>query len=92
MDDGRPDTRSWTVREAKAKLSEVLRRASEEGPQQIGARGEYVVMTRAEYEALRAPRKPFGQALLDNFRGLGPIELPSRKDNPDRPVPFADDA
>ncbi len=30
--------RVWTVAEAKARLSEILRLAEEEGPQRIGAR------------------------------------------------------
>lgn len=36
--------RVWTVAEAKAKLSEVLRLAETEGPQHIGARKRFVVM------------------------------------------------
>ena len=36
--------RVWTVAEAKAKLSEVLRLAEEEGPQRIGLRRPFVVV------------------------------------------------
>ena len=36
--------RVWTVAEAKARLSEVLRRAEEEGPQHIGMRKSFVVV------------------------------------------------
>ena len=36
--------RVWTVAEAKAKLSEVLRLAETEGPQRIGARKHFVVV------------------------------------------------
>ena len=36
--------RIWTVAEAKARLSEVLRLAEEEGPQRIGARKPFVVV------------------------------------------------
>ena len=32
--------RTWTVAEAKARLSEILRLAEEEGPQHIGTRRE----------------------------------------------------
>ena len=34
----RQSPRVWTVAEAKARLSEVLRRSADEGPQRIGAR------------------------------------------------------
>ena len=39
--------RTWTVAEAKAKLSEVLRLAEEEGPQRIGLRRPFVVVPEA---------------------------------------------
>ncbi len=35
--------RIWTVAEAKARLSEILRLAEEEGPQRIGTRRSFVV-------------------------------------------------
>ena len=35
--------RVWTVAEAKARLSETLRLAEEEGPQRIGTRKSFVV-------------------------------------------------
>ena len=37
---------TWTVREAKSKLSEVFRRAHKQGPQYIGKRGQTVVVSR----------------------------------------------
>ena len=36
--------RTWTVAEAKARLSEILRLAEEEGPQHIGKRNTFVVV------------------------------------------------
>ena len=33
---------AWTVAEAKARLSEILRLAEEEGPQRIGVRNSFV--------------------------------------------------
>ena len=60
------------MQEAKAKLSEVVRRARSEGPQTITVHGEeaVVVMDRAEYERVRpAPREqmrtPFGNTLTE---------------------------
>jgi hypothetical protein len=45
MADSRPTSEHvWTVAEAKARLSELLRRAREKGPQRIGTRVQYVVI------------------------------------------------
>ena len=45
----RKPPRAWTVAEAKARLSEILRRAEEEGPQRIGTRKEFVASYRPAY-------------------------------------------
>ena len=37
--------RTWTVAEAKARLSEILRLADEQGPQRIGVRRAFVVVS-----------------------------------------------
>ena len=42
--------RVWTVAEAKARLSEVLRLTEEEGPQRIGIRRPFVVLPAAVWE------------------------------------------
>jgi len=80
----------WTVQEAKAKLSEVLERARAGEAQVIGARDPCVVVSMDEYERLtrRQAEPHMGKWLVENLRGLGEIELPSRGD--DRPIPFAD--
>ena len=80
----------WTVQEAKAKLSEVLERARAGEAQVIGTREPCVVVSMDEYERLkrRQTEPHLGKWLVENLRGLGEIELPSRAD--DRPVPFAD--
>ena len=80
----------WTVQEAKAKLSEVLECARGGEAQIIGARDPCVVVSMGEYERLkrRQAEPHLGKWLVENLRGLGEIELPSRAD--DRPVPFAD--
>ena len=95
------DPRVWTVAEAKARLSEVLRLSGEEGPQRIGTRKRYVVAPenvwkgqngqpgRESGEEKSIPRKPLGQWLIENMPCGVELELPSRK-GPDRPVPFVD--
>ncbi len=85
----------WTVQNAKAKLSEVLRLAKAGEPQIIGASDPCVVLSIAEYRRLtdKGPEQKtepvhLGRWLLANIpRGLD-IEVPPRDDN--RPDPFAD--
>ena len=53
--------RTWQLQEAKARLSELIKRASREGPQTITMRGEptAVVISINEYERLRGPKGNF---------------------------------
>lgn len=82
----------WTIAEAKAKLSEVLRLAESEGPQRIGTRKSFVVVPEDVWlEREPEPQVPMGQWLIENLRGLGPLELPDRsEDDSDRRIPYAD--
>ena len=59
--------RIWTVAEARARLSEVLRLSVEEGPQRIGKRRSYVVVPAAEWDTRTHPRPPLGQWLVENL-------------------------
>ncbi len=78
---------SWTVAEAKARLSEILRLADQEGPQYIGVRKSFVVIPEASWQPRR---QPLGRWLLDNMpRGA---DLPDRHDRAShRAIPFADE-
>ena len=79
---------TWTIAEAKAKLCEIMRRASDEGPQRIGARRRYVLVTEAEWQRhVRDERQPIGRWLIENIEPGEPLEPPSR-DDPERPDPF----
>ena len=80
----------WSVAEAKAKLSNLLKRAREGEPQIIGEKAPCVVISLEEYKRLKALEDTphLGKWLVENLRGLGEIELPSRKDH--RPIPFSD--
>jgi antitoxin Phd len=53
--------RKWQLQEAKARLSEVIKCASKEGPQTITMRGEpaAVVVSKDEYERLKHPKESF---------------------------------
>ena len=85
-----PSTRTWTVSEAKARLSEILRLSEQEGPQRIGTRRPFVVVPAAVWEAKTAPRTPLGRWLVENMpRGID-VDLPDRASK--RAVPFSEDA
>ena len=51
----------WQLQEAKARLSEVIKKAAKEGPQKITVHGEptAVVISRGEYERLKHPKGSF---------------------------------
>jgi prevent-host-death family protein len=50
---------SWQLQEAKARLSELVKKATSEGPQEITVHGKpaVVVMSREAYEKLRSGGK-----------------------------------
>ena len=50
----------WSLAQAKNQLSEVVRRAAQQGPQTISVRGEdtAVVLSKADYDILRDPKRP----------------------------------
>ena len=80
--------RAWTVAEAKARLSEVLRRAEEEGPQRIGRRKAFVVVSARVWDEKTEPQPTLGQWLIANAPGPGTLELPPRDEGQERPGPF----
>lgn len=84
------EDRIWSVSEAKARLSEILRLSDAQGPQTIGMRQSYVVVPAAQWKALTEDKPPLGAWLLANAPRGVELDLPSRADPP-RPSPFADD-
>ena len=52
---------NWQLQEAKARLSEVIKKAAKEGPQKITVHGEptAVVISSEEYERLKHPKGSF---------------------------------
>jgi prevent-host-death family protein len=88
MADSRPTSEHvWTVAEAKARLSELLRRAREKGPQRIGTRVQYVVIAAEQWDAMSPSRPPMGRWLVANMPRHTNLEPPDRRDPP-RPIPF----
>ena len=51
----------WQLQEAKARLSEVIKKAAKEGPQKITVHGELtaVVISSKDYERLKHPKGSF---------------------------------
>ena len=82
--------RVWTVAEAKAKLSEVLRLAEEEGPQRIGTRRPFVVVPESVWQEREGPpRMPLGRWLIENMPRGTNLEIPERSRESHREIPFA---
>ncbi|MDE0241902.1 MAG: type II toxin-antitoxin system prevent-host-death family antitoxin [bacterium] len=80
----------WTVAEAKTRLSEVLRRAEQEGPQRIGVRKSFVVMPAELWNAKSKPAEPMGRWLVENMPRGANLKAPDRRE-PARLIPFIDD-
>ena len=70
---------NWQLQEAKARFSEVVKKAESEGPQHIAVRGEpaAVVLSEAEYEQLLGTRES-----LVEFMRRSPLYAPEDVDFP----------
>ncbi|MGL5114873.1 MAG: type II toxin-antitoxin system prevent-host-death family antitoxin [Beijerinckiaceae bacterium] len=78
---------AWTVQEAKAHLSELLRRARTGEPQLIGAKEPCVLIAASAVESL-TPRLHLGRMLIETAPHGDEIMLPLRATA--RRDPFAD--
>jgi prevent-host-death family protein len=58
---------TWQLQEAKARLSEIVRRAIEEGPQHVSVRGEpaAVIISEDEYRELTSKRPSIVDHILN---------------------------
>lgn len=73
---------AWTISEAKAKLSEILKLSNTE-PQRIGTQKRYVVVPEAVWDNL-APKRPLsGNWLLQNLAPSQAVKAEVGDDNPD---------
>lgn len=83
---GRGNTSYWQLQEAKARFSDVVRRAVEQGPQHVTVNGEEraVVVSAREYDRLTGHRKgrelvnllaesPLVDVELEHPRITGPV-------------------
>lgn len=72
---------AWRLEEAKARLSELVRRAGTEGPQRVTVRGRpaAVVLSAETYERLSGPPRT-ALDLLADLRGCGLAEIVPERD------------
>ena len=82
--------RVWTVAEAKARLSEILRLSETEGPQRIGARKSFIVVPADVWAEKEPQRPPMGKWLVENMPRGTNLEVPSDRSSR-REVPFIAD-
>lgn len=78
--------KTWTVQDAKAQLSELLRRARAGEPQRIGVTDACVVVSERDWAALQA--SDLGAWLVESAPRGDDIKLPPRGSR--RGDPFAD--
>ena len=84
---GAQSDRVWTVAEAKARLSEILRLAESKGPQRIGTRRPFVVVPAQQWDAAMRPPTSLGKWLIENTPRGTDLEIPSREGS-GREIPF----
>jgi len=80
-------TKKWQLQEAKNRFSEVVRKASEEGPQMVTKHGKdsVVVLSAEDYRKLEQPKT----SLVEFFQNspLSKIEIDVKRDkSPSRQV------
>ena len=81
-------SKAWSVADAKAKLSEILRLARAGQPQTIGTEDPCVVVSATQFEQYFQPEH-LGRFLIESAPRGYELELPSRADH--RGDPFAAD-
>ena len=82
--------RVWTVAEAKANLSEILRLAETEGPQRIGIQKSFILVPAKLWKTKKPPRKHMGKWLVENMPRGTNLPVPDRRE-PERKIPFVED-
>jgi len=83
---------TWKLEDAKARFSELVRRAREDGPQRVTVRGKAAVMVISVEDMDRLRPEPETPDWLAALRasGLGELPLPERDSSPVRYPPAID--
>jgi prevent-host-death family protein len=83
---------SWQLQEAKARFSEIIRRAAEEGPQHVSVRGEpaAVVLSEEDYRRLTSKRPSIVDHILSGEPWPDDLveAINDRPRGPDRDIEF----
>ena len=77
----------WTVADAKARLSHILRCAEQDGPQRIGRRHTFVIVPERLWEERSSRDASVGRWLIEHMPRGYELEIPHR--HSDRSTPFA---
>lgn len=86
----------WQLQDAKARLSELVRKAQTEGPQEITVHGksEVVVLSRSEFDKIKS-RKVKRPSFVEFMRSsplVGvDLNLERSRESTDRPLYFLED-
>ena len=67
----------WTIAEAKARLTEMLRQANDE-PQYIGVNQTHVVVSAEAWHQVQSRPSAMGPWLIEALQGTRKLELPDR--------------
>lgn len=72
---------SWKLEDAKARFSELVRRAQQDGPQQVTVRGRnaVVVISSEQLETLSAA-EPSLLEVMQRFKSLGDLDVTREPD------------
>ena len=79
----------WSITEAKARLSEILRLVEEEGPQQIGLKNTFVIVSRKDWNPSKPPPLSFAEGIMKLMPRGTNLEIP-KDDEGERKIPFVD--
>lgn len=84
--------KTWPVRDARARFSELLETCLAEGPQLVTLRGHEaaVLVSIAEWQRLQARARPSLKALLLSDEGRGEFNVPARGRARRRPLASGD--
>ena len=87
-----PGDGAWPLQDAKARFSELVRRAVEEGPQHVSVRGDpaVVVLSEQDYRQLTATRPSIVDHILEGELWSDDlvVTINARQSGPDRALDF----
>ena len=88
----RPPATVWPLQDAKARFSEVVKKAREEGPQHVSLRGEpaVVILSEEEFARLTHGRRSVVDHILDGAAWPDDLvdAINERPRDPGRDIPF----